>query len=102
MKSKLILCASMAVFHGTLFSILPPLYHTLAEFKAIVESPELTSSLQSGEAIISITREENAEFVVLTNKNKLLVDVVFEKTARIGPAKFHLVFHKPEPLNEQG
>lgn len=95
-----ILSAAIALFHGTLLSILPPLYHTLAEFKAVVESPELTSSLQSGEVIISITREESTRLIVLTNKNKLVIEVVFEQTDRIGPAKFHLVFHKPEPINE--
>lgn len=81
-----------------LFSLLPPLYHTLNEFKAIVEAPELTTQLQSGEAIISIAREDNRTFVVLTNKHKLIVDVVEEPTKLIGPAKFHLVFHDPISL----
>jgi hypothetical protein len=77
-------------------AILPPLYHTLAEFKAVVEAPELTQSLQSGDAILSITRNENTQFVVLSNKHKIIVDVVYEHTDKIGPAKFHLVFHTPE------
>lgn len=88
-----------SVFLNPLFSILPPLYHTLAEFKSLIDSPDLTRLLQSGEAIVSITREENNTFVVLTNKHTMGVDVVFEPTKLIGPAKFHLVFHDPIPLN---
>jgi hypothetical protein len=100
MKKKFfLLCISMFLIHGYGIAILPPLYHTLAEFKAVIEAPELTQDLQSGEAILSITLDENAKFTVLTNKHKLVVDVVYEHTNKIGPAKFHLVFHEAEPLN---
>jgi hypothetical protein len=99
MNKKFFFCLMTAFFvKGSLFAILPPLYHTLAEFKAVVESPELTKSLQSGEAILSVTRDENTRFTVLTNKHKLLIDVVYEQTGRIGPAKFHLQFHEPVPV----
>ncbi len=99
MKRKLLaLCFATSFVTAYAGAILPPLYHTLAEFKAIVEAPELTESLQSGEAIISITREENLKFTVLTNKHKLIVDIIYEHTDKIGPAKFHLQFQQPEPL----
>ncbi len=98
MKTKFAIyfLAGAMTYLAPLSSLLPPLYHTLAEFKSIVEAPELTKILQSGEAILSITREDNTTFVVLTNKHKLVVDIVYEPTQMIGPAKYHLKFHDPE------
>jgi hypothetical protein len=82
--------------HYPIQALLPPLYHTLAEFKAVVEDKTLIEKLESGEAIISITRLEDGNFEVITTKHKIILDVVFEKTDLIGPGKFHLVVHDPE------
>jgi hypothetical protein len=78
------------------WALLPPLYHTLSEFKALLEDKQLTEKLTSGEAIISIELTDKS-FTVMTNQHKLVVDIVFDKSETIGPAKFHLVFHDPEP-----
>lgn len=77
-------------------AILPPLYHTLSEFKALINDKQLTDKLQSGEAILSITLSESS-FRVQTNQHNMIVDIVYEQTDRIGPAQFHLVFHEPTP-----
>lgn len=79
-------------------ALLPPLYLTLAEFKAIIEDKKLLDKLSSGEAIVSIARGENNTYEILTTQHKIIVDVVFEKTQMIGPGKFHLEFHDPQPL----
>ena len=80
-------------------ALLPPLYHTLAEFKAIVDDKQLVAKLESGEPIVSITRLEDGNFEVLTTKHKIIINVVFEKTQLIGPGKFHLVIHDPQPID---
>lgn len=76
--------------------LLPPLYETLAEFKSLINDDRLPQSLQSGEAIISIKKQED-NFIVTTNKSQLVVRIVHEKTQMIGPAKFHLEFDKRQP-----
>lgn len=78
-------------------ALLPPLYHTLAEFKAVVEDKQLIAKLESDESIVSITRMEDGNFEVLTSKHRIMIDVVFEKAELIGPGKFHLVIHDPHP-----
>lgn len=95
---KTFLIASLTLFIPCQ-ALLPPLYHTLAEFKAVVENEQLVQKLQSGEAIVSIQRLEDGNFEVITTKHKIPVEVVFEKTKMIGPGKFHLVIHDPIPLN---
>jgi hypothetical protein len=78
-------------------ALLPPLYHTLSEFKAIIEDKQLIAKLESDESIISLTRLEDGNFEVLTSKHRILIDIVFEKSDLIGPGKFHLVIHDPHP-----
>lgn len=81
-------------------ALLPPLYTTLNEFKALIEDPKLTEKLNSGEAIKLIKRTEKG-FFVLTNKHILFVDVVPEETGLIGPAQFHLKFNNPIPRSKE-
>lgn len=76
---------------------LPPLYETLAEFKSLINSKELTERLNSGEAIMNITRNDKG-FTVETNKHTLDVEVVYEPTGHPGPAHYHLVFKEAQPL----
>lgn len=76
------------------FALLPPLYTTLNEFKTLVENPELTQKLDSGEVIISIRRTHKG-FVVITNKHILFADVEPLHTGKIGPAEIQLKFHDP-------
>lgn len=96
LKLGIILMALLIGFNS-MQALLPPLYHTLAEFKAIVDDKMLLDKLESGEAIVSITRLDDGNFEVLTTKNKLSIEVVFDKTKLIGPGKFHLVIQDPQP-----
>lgn len=89
---------AIAIDSRSLEALLPPLYLTLAEFKALVDDKRLTDNLTSGEGIVSIQRLENGNLQVLTTKHEMIVDVVFEPTEKIGPGKFHLEFHEPKVL----
>lgn len=81
------------------FALLPPLYHSLNEFKALVESPELDKHLDSGEAIIAIRRTEKG-LVVITNKHLLFVEIENVPADVVGPATFKLKFQDPIPRVE--
>lgn len=78
-----------------LSALKPPLYHTLDEFKALIEDPQLPGKLDSSQAIQSIVRTEQG-FEVTTNKAVLPVNVVNEPAPKgwVGPAKFHLEFQE--------
>lgn len=76
----------------TVEAALPPLYQSLKEYKALIESPELSQQLGAAAVILNITRESNG-FIVVSSRKTLLVDVVYDPQDHAGPAKFHLVFH---------
>lgn len=75
-------------------AVLPPLFTNRDEFKTLINDKQFTSKLDSGDAIVAIYRTKTG-FTVLTNKHKMFVDVVADKSAKAGPAQFHLVFHDP-------
>lgn len=77
-------------------ALLPPLYTSLAEFKALIDSPELTQRLESGEVILSIQRTKEG-LAVITNKHILLADLEALPSDKPGPAQFKLTFHTPTP-----
>lgn len=79
---------------GPIEAILPPLYSTLAEYLAILESKDLITLLPEGEAIIDIRRSANG-YQIETTKYKLDVEVHNIATGRPGPAQFNLVFGHP-------
>lgn len=76
---------------------LPPVYQSIKEYKALIESPELSQQLGSGEGITEIQRSGNG-FLVKSFHKTLQVDVVFDPQDHPGPAKFHLVFHSASPV----
>lgn len=81
---------------------LPPFYQSLREYKALIDSKELSESLGSADLILDIARNDRT-FVVTTSKHKLTVDIVYEPSENrgvAGPVRFHLVFHPPEPIKE--
>lgn len=88
---------SLALAQGSLQALLPPLYQSMEEFKALSQDKRLTEKLESGESIVSIARFDK-KYTVFTNRHKIIVDVVYDKTNVKGPAKFHFVFHDPQPL----
>ena len=88
----LIITCLLVVQVSTASAVLPPLYTGRDEFKTLVNDKQFTSKLDSGDVIVAIYRTKTG-FTVLTNKHKMLVDVVADKSTKAGPAQFHLVFH---------
>lgn len=91
---KKIFCLILLVCSAQGFALLPPLYTSLNEFKALVASPELTKQLDSGETIVSLRRTKNG-LVVITNKHVLFAEIQNLPTDKPGPAEFQLKFHAP-------
>jgi len=88
-------CFSTAAFHVE--ALLPPVYESVSEFKALITSQELTIQMGSGEMIRDILRDDKG-FVVTGLRHTLKVDVVYDPISHPGPAKFHLVFHQPDEI----
>lgn len=86
-----VLFIAAAILPMLSFGLLPPLYETLAEFKALINDERLPQALQSGEAITGIQKEDDT-FTVTTNKSTLRVKVIHDPTKLMGPGKFHLEF----------
>lgn len=76
---------------STIQAVLPPLYETLAEYKALLENPQLARSLNSGEAIESIQRTDK-QFLIITNKRVVTIDIIYEHQDFPGPRRFHFEF----------
>lgn len=74
---------------------LPPVYQSLKEFRALLDSPTLAQDLGSGESIRSIVRDDKG-FIIKTTRYTLKVDVIYDPQDHPGPAKFHLSFHNVE------
>jgi hypothetical protein len=97
-KLLVILALGVALTQAPLQALLPPLFQSMEEFKALSLDKRLTEKLESGESVVSITRFDK-KYTVITNRHKINVDVIYDKTNNNGPAKFHFVFHDPQPLN---
>lgn len=87
--------ASMFLSLGHLSAALPPLYQGLAELKAILNDPQLSKELQSGEVIESLEKTETG-YEIHTNKSQLQVEVHYKPQKQPGPVQFDLEFHKAE------
>lgn len=96
---KKLLLTFFLVMPAINFGLLPPLYDTLNELKSLVNDERLPKALQSGEAIMSITRQADS-FLVTTNKNTLVVKIITEPTRLIGPRQYHLEFETAKPLEQ--
>lgn len=81
------------VFFQSAHAALPPLWQSTKEIKAILDDPQFGSSLQSGEEIQKIKRTEGG-WLIVTNKNHLLVKVIPKPQANPGPKNFALEFGK--------
>lgn len=79
---------------GSVEALLPPLYNSLAEYKAILDSKDLTTILPEGEGILDIRRTEKG-YQITTTKYSLDIEVINIPLGRPGPAQFRLVFGKP-------
>jgi len=97
MKKQLFVGLVCLVFaQSSLQALLSPLYQSSQEFKALTNDKKLLEKLEAGETVVAITRFDK-KFQVLTNRKKILVDIVYDAPANINPAKFHFVIHDPQP-----
>lgn len=81
-------------------ALLPPLYESLAEYKALLNNHQFSDKLSSGEQIRDIQKTDKG-FIVRTVHHFMVVDVNYEPQDRPGPARFHFVFHDPESIVEK-
>lgn len=91
---KYILALIIAMNGVSVHAVLPPLYETIKEYKALLDDPRLVDSLTSGESIIAINKQYNT-FEVVTNQRRLIVKVEYDQQSQPGPAEFHLEFSEP-------
>ena len=82
---------------ATLEAALPPLYQNRNEISAILSSPEFGQKLQSGEAILTIQKNETG-YLITTNKNVLQVNVIYKHSDKMGPVPFDLKFEEPHHI----
>lgn len=87
---------AMAVFQSG-NALLPPLYQTADEITFILTNSELGKHLQSGEVIMQVNNIGNG-YEIVTNKNRVMVDITYKPNDRPGPARFNLKFHEVQPL----
>jgi hypothetical protein len=90
------------IFASSIFlqaqALLPPLYQTSSEIKAIMDNPQLAQKLQAGEVIEKIEKNDQG-YEITTNKSRVQVNVVYEPTGQVaGPAHYKLSFGNPAPL----
>lgn len=84
-------------FVQTAFALLPPLYQSIDEMKAILISEELSKHLDSADLILSIQRNSNG-YEITSNLHTLQVDIIYLPAEKPGPAKFDLKFHDALPV----
>lgn len=88
---------SFGIITSNLESALPPLYESIAEYKALLVLPELPSHLGTSEIIQDIQRNANG-FVITTTNKTLNIDLVYDPVDHPGPAKFHFIIRQAQPL----
>jgi len=79
-------------------ALLPPLFQTADEIKAILSDKELSHYLHAGEVITTIQKNDRG-YEIITNQHRLQVDVGYEQLDLPGPARFKFVFHEPSILS---
>lgn len=82
------------------FAALPPLYQSLAEIKAIVNSNEMGNTFPSSQVVRSIHKEEDGSYLILTDQMQVKVEIQYLPSAHPGPLKFRLIFGEPESLKQ--
>lgn len=98
MTKKFFLAMLLSIYlASSVDAALPPLYQSLNEFKALLEHPQLTQKLQSGELITDIEKSDRV-FIITTNKHTLEVNIVYEAQSSPGPQQFKLEFAEPVPV----
>lgn len=76
------------------YALLSPLNQSIAELKGIIENDDLTEYLPSSEKILAIDAVEQG-YLIRTQNYTMLIQIVFKRQDRPGPAKYELIFHEP-------
>lgn len=92
MKNILILFCALCIV-STAEAVLPPLYSSIAEIKAILDDKRLADELTAGQAITDIKRTDTG-YLVVTPKYNLQIDISYKPQKMPGPAHFEFAFHK--------
>ena len=74
-------------------ALLPPVWQGVAEVKAILNDPQLSQHLDSGEVLESITKTDTG-WEILTNRSRLRIDVIPQPQKMPGPEQFTLKYFK--------
>lgn len=88
---KLILLAVLCLH--PLHALLPPLWESVSQIKAILSDESLKDYLDSAELIESITRVEDG-YLLRTNHSQLRAEITAAPQMRPGPAVYKVRFSK--------
>ncbi|MFI0434511.1 MAG: hypothetical protein ACH350_02130 [Parachlamydiaceae bacterium] len=78
--------------------VLPPLYQTSKEMIAILSDEQLGKTLQSGEVIEKMEKNDHG-YAIITNKSHLQVSILYEEAKQPGPATFKIDFGNRIPFD---
>lgn len=97
MKKAVFILASLMLTISA-FAVLPPLYHSSAEIKRILEDKRFGEKLASGELVLDIKKVEGG-WLVTTQSHEMKVNVIYLPNTMPGPAQFDLDFQDPVEIN---
>ena len=93
MKKLLVFLAVFALT-GSVQAVHMPLFQSVAEYRAILEHPELYKHLGSFETIQRIERVENDLYQLETEDKIIFIEVItLEDKGIVGPRQFRLEFY---------
>lgn len=88
---KLILLSVLSL--NTAYALLPPLWESVAQIKAILTDEHLKDYLDSGELIESIDRSDDG-YTIKTNHSELKAIIQALPQTMPGPARYEVRFNK--------
>jgi hypothetical protein len=88
---KFWLLITAALLFSRIEAALPPLFQSIREFEAVIQSEELANLLGSEEIVMSIEKQDDL-FTIVTTKHTLKAKIVSLPQAMPGPRAFKVVF----------
>jgi hypothetical protein len=82
---------------STAYSILPPLYQSLEEIRAITQNQELQNYLPEGMPILEIKKVQTG-YLLTTRDLQLFVEIKYLPATGLGPQQFKMIFHQPTKM----
>ena len=90
---KLILFLTVLSLNSSIHAALPPVFQSATDYRAILESEELYSYLDSFDTIQKIERLDEDLYQLETENKNILIEVIDIENDVIGPRQFKLHFH---------